>query len=89
MGEKNIMPECKVGHYKSNTILSRSPLVCIGGYGQDQCKHLEQCRKSLIADYDDWCRERKLEPIENNMRCWFGTYFVEKMKEMNSQNKGE
>jgi hypothetical protein len=71
------MPICKSGHYKSNIILSRSPLVCLGGYGQKPCEYLEQCRKSLWSDYQDWGRKNNFKHTKKN----FSNYFVEKMIE--------
>jgi len=35
------MNECNAGKYKTNTVVTHSPLICYGGYGQPACKYLD------------------------------------------------
>ena len=37
---------CKAGHFATNRIVTRSPLVCNGGFGQPECRFVEECRKN-------------------------------------------
>jgi hypothetical protein len=37
------MKECKAGYYKDNSVVTHSPLVCFGGFGQPECKYLNEC----------------------------------------------
>ena len=35
--------ECRTGEYTTNVTATRGALVCVGGFGQPQCKLLEEC----------------------------------------------
>jgi len=37
------MGECYKGTYKTNAIVTHSPLICFGGFGQPQCEYVEKC----------------------------------------------
>jgi hypothetical protein len=37
------MGECKAGLYKSNSIVTHTPLMCFGGLGQPTCQYLKEC----------------------------------------------
>jgi hypothetical protein len=39
------MGECKAGYYTDNSIVLRSMMVCIGGFGQPQCEFYFDCLK--------------------------------------------
>jgi hypothetical protein len=45
--EGKIMNECNAGQYTTNIVVTHSPLVCYGGYGQPACKYLELCIMEL------------------------------------------
>ena len=34
---------CKTGAYKTNYVVSHSPLACFGGLGVPRCEHLARC----------------------------------------------
>ncbi len=38
------MGECKAKIFKNNIVVTRSPLVCIGGFGQSQCEYYTSCK---------------------------------------------
>lgn len=49
--EVNLMPnECKAGHYKTNIVIVRTPLVCFGNdyLGQPQCPYFKGCAEEVI-----------------------------------------
>jgi len=37
------MGKCKAGFYTNNDVVTHGPLVCFGGFGQPECKHLNEC----------------------------------------------
>ena len=39
------MGKCKAGYYTDNIVVTHGALVCHGGFGQPQCKWLNECAK--------------------------------------------
>ena len=35
--------KCKAKYYTNNSVVTHSPLVCFGGFGQPECKYLNEC----------------------------------------------
>ena len=42
--------KCKAGQYTTNSIVTHSPLVCFGGFGQHRCKYLEECLSMYLDE---------------------------------------
>jgi len=37
------MNDCAAGHYITNVVVTRNPLVCSGGFGQPRCIYYQIC----------------------------------------------
>jgi len=42
--------KCKAGQYTTNSIVTHSPLVCFGGFGQPRCGYLTECLSMYLDE---------------------------------------
>ncbi len=55
------MNECKADKYKTNTVVTHSPLVCFGGYSNPTCEYLFNClRENKVS-------ERKINNLKKKL----------------------